>query len=97
MNELIISRSEKQGKHLYEQIYSHIKQEIVEGRMNTKEKLPSTRALSLYLQVSRSTVALAYDQLSAEGYIEAVPGSGYYVSKLDNLYQAAEGKITDIP
>lgn len=97
MNELIISLSEKQGKHLYEQIYSHIKQEIVEGRMNTKEKLPSTRALSLYLQVSRSTVALAYDQLSAEGYIEAVPGSGYYVSKLDNLYQAAEGKITDIP
>ena len=97
MNELIISLSDKEGKHLYEQIYSHIKQEIVEGRMNTKEKLPSTRALSLYLQVSRSTVALAYEQLLAEGYIEAVPGSGYYVSRLDNLYQNIERKATDIP
>ncbi len=90
MNELIISLSDKNGKHLYEQIYSHIKKEIVEGRMNTKEKLPSTRALSLYLQVSRSTVSLAYDQLLAEGYIEAVAGSGYYVSRLDNLYQNKE-------
>ena len=90
MNELIISLSDKEGKHLYEQIYSHIKKEIVEGRMNTKEKLPSTRALSLYLQVSRSTVSLAYEQLLAEGYIEAVKGSGYYVSRLDNLYQSAE-------
>ena len=88
MNELIISLSNRDGKHLYEQIYAHIKQEIVEGRMNTKEKLPSTRALSLYLQVSRSTVALAYEQLLAEGYVEAVPGSGYYVSRLDNLYQS---------
>ena len=87
MNELIISLSDKKGKHLYEQIYSHIKKEIVEGRMNTKEKLPSTRALSLYLQVSRSTVSLAYEQLLAEGYIEAVPGSGYFVSQLDDLYQ----------
>ena len=95
MNELIISLSDKEGKYLYEQIYSHIRQEIVEGRMRTKEKLPSTRALSLYLQVSRSTVALAYEQLSAEGYIEAVPGSGYYVSKLDNLYQGMEGKKTE--
>ena len=82
MNELIISLSDKDGKHLYEQIYSYIKKEIVEGRMNTKEKLPSTRALSLYLQVSRSTVSLAYDQLLAEGYIEAVQGSGYYVSEV---------------
>lgn len=95
MNELIISLSDKEGKHLYEQIYSHIRQEIVEGRMRTKEKLPSTRALSLYLQVSRSTVALAYEQLAAEGYIEAVPGSGYYVSELDNLYQGAEGKKSE--
>lgn len=90
MNELIISFSDKNGKPLYEQIYSHIKKEIVEGRMNTKEKLPSTRALSLYLQVSRSTVSLAYDQLLAEGYIESIAGSGYYVSRLDNLYQNTE-------
>ena len=87
MNELIISFTEKNEKHLYEQIYQHIKTEIVEGRMKKQEKLPSTRALSLYLQVSRSTVSLAYDQLLAEGYIESRPGSGYYVNTLENLYK----------
>ncbi len=96
MNELIISFSGKDGKHLYEQIYSHIKREIVEGRMKTKEKLPSTRALSLYLQVSRSTVSFAYDQLLAEGYIESIPGSGYYVCQLDNLYQNTKERTTTI-
>lgn len=96
MNELIISLSDKKGKHLYEQIYSYIKKEIVEGRMDKKEKLPSTRALSLYLQVSRSTVSLAYDQLLAEGYIEAIPGSGYYVSQLDNLYRNTVEKTVEV-
>ena len=89
MNELTIELSNDNGKHLYEQIYEYIKREIVEGRMLQNEKLPSTRALSLYLQVSRSTITLAYEQLLAEGYIEARQGSGYFVSKIDELYRVS--------
>ena len=88
MNELTIELSDNSDKHLYEQIYEYIKREIVQGRMKQNEKLPSTRALSLYLQISRSTVSLAYEQLLAEGYIEARQGSGYYVSKIDELYHS---------
>ena len=87
MNELTIELSDRNGKHLYEQIYEYIKREIVEGRMCQNDKLPSTRALSLYLQISRSTVSLAYEQLLAEGYIESRRSSGYYVSKIDELYR----------
>ena len=39
------------------------------------------------LSVSRSTVELAYDQLLAEGYIEAEPYRGYFVCDIEALYQ----------
>ncbi len=87
MNELTIELVHDNGVHLYEQIYEYIKREIVEGRMKPNEKLPSTRALSLYLQISRSTVMLSYDQLFAEGYIEARQGSGYYVAEIDGVFR----------
>ena len=54
------------GSHLYEQIYEHIKEEIRKGKLLYQEKLPSTRSLASYLQVSRSTVELAYEQLLSE-------------------------------
>lgn len=34
-----------------------------------------------YLQVSRSTVELAYDQLVSEGYIHAEPYRGYFACR----------------
>ena len=73
-------------KHLYVQIYEYIKSEIREGRLLKGEKLPSTRILANNLQVSRSTVDLAYEQLVSEGYLEARPGSGYYIGEVEGLY-----------
>ena len=74
------------GKHLYVQIYEYIKSEIRGGRLLQGEKLPSTRILAENLLVSRSTVDLAYEQLVSEGYLEARPGSGYYVGQVEELY-----------
>lgn len=74
-------------KRLYEQIYEHIKKEICEGKLLPGEKLPSTRMLADYLQVSRSTVDFAYEQLVSEGYIEAKPYRGYYACKIEELLQ----------
>ena len=87
MNELTISLQPKSGKPLYEQIYSYIKEDIQNGRMKSSEKLPSTRSLCKYLEVSRSTVELAYEQLLSEGYVKAVPYKGYYVTDIKGLYQ----------
>ena len=74
------------GKRLYVQIYEYIKSEIRGGRLLSGEKLPSTRILAGNLQVSRSTVDLAYEQLVSEGYLESRPGSGYYVGQVEELY-----------
>lgn len=89
MNELTINLNSKLNIPLYEQIYQYIKTDICAGRIPCGAKLPSTRALSEYLQVSRSTVELAYEQLLSEGYIESVPCKGFYVLELEGLYQQA--------
>lgn len=86
MNELTINLNEKLHIPLYEQIYRYIKDDICSYRIPCGQKLPSTRALSNYLEVSRSTVEMAYEQLLSEGYIETVPRKGYYVSDLEGLY-----------
>lgn len=87
MNELTINLLPKSEMPLYEQIYRYIKKDIQNGRMKSGEKLPSTRALCRYLDVSRSTVELAYEQLLSEGYLEAEPYRGYFVADVGGLYR----------
>ncbi len=84
MYELTIPFSEKEP--LYEQIYKYIKVQIRTKRLLAGTRLPSTRKLAEHLGVSRSTTQLAYDQLVAEGYLEARPCRGYFVAKLDTLF-----------
>lgn len=92
MNELTISLDSYSRIPLYEQIYEYIKTDIQSGRIPYGEKLPSTRSLSKHLEVSRSTVELAYEQLLSEGYIESVPYKGYFVAQIDELYQLKKRK-----
>lgn len=70
---------------LYEQIYEYIKNEIKNRNLPIHSKLPSTRNLALHLGISRNTVDMAYAQLVSEGYIEAVPKSGYYITEVTDL------------
>lgn len=94
----------RSSKTLYEQIYEYIREEIRAGRLLVDEKLPSARFLAQYLQVSRTTVDMAYGQLVAEGYLTARPKRGYFVAAVENLYtvetgfgaEKSEGKRTDI-
>ena len=87
---MMIPLSHDEKIPLYQQIYDHIRIEIMDGKIPQGEKLPSTRFLSSHLQVSRSTVELAYEQLVSEGYIEAQPYRGYYVSDLLDLKENSQ-------
>ncbi|UHC13756.1 PLP-dependent aminotransferase family protein [Methylobacterium currus] len=57
------------------QIGADLKAQIAQGVYPPGAALPSTRALAVELGVSRTTVTAAYDQLTAEGYIETRPGA----------------------
>lgn len=93
MNELTIALNLTSKVPLYEQIYHYIKNEIKKGILSHGDKLPSTRALSKYLEISRSTVELAYEQLLSEGYIESEPCRGYFVAQVEELYQLQKSKV----
>ena len=83
MNELTIELKAESKIPLYEQIYVFIKENIQSGRIVYREKLPSTRALAKHLEVSRSTVELAYEQLLSEGFIESEPCRGFFAAQIE--------------
>jgi GntR family transcriptional regulator/MocR family aminotransferase len=53
---------------------------IGNGQLRAGERLPSSRALAESLNLSRGTVSEAYDQLVAEGFLDARAGSGTRVA-----------------
>ena len=92
MYDMTIELRADSGRRLYEQIYDYIKTEIKEGKLLAGERLPSTRSLAEYLQVARSTVEYAYEQLLSEGYIESRPCRGYFVCAMEELFNMEETK-----
>jgi GntR family transcriptional regulator / MocR family aminotransferase len=65
---------------LFRQVYRHARSAILSRKLRSGAKLPSTRWLAAHLEISRSCVIEAYEQLLAEGYAEGKIGSGTFVS-----------------
>ena len=61
-------------------VYRALRQAIVDGRLPPGHRLPASRALATDLGVARNSVAAAYEQLVAEGYLTARVGSGTFVA-----------------
>ena len=87
----------KSKQPMYLQIYEYIKQEILAGHLQANEKLPSARGLAANLQVSRSTVDSAYEQLVAEGYVEAKEKRGYFVTSITYIQHFENTATTLLP
>jgi GntR family transcriptional regulator/MocR family aminotransferase len=68
------------GIPLHRQIYQRLRQAILDGLLRPGQRVPSTRALAVELEVSRLPVLTAYDQLLHEGYLQGRVGSGTFVS-----------------
>lgn len=85
---------------LYRQLYDALREAILEGRLGPGARLPSSRLLATELGVGRNTVLAAYDQLTAEGYLEGQVGAGTVVAatlpdsllQLDRQAQSAKPK-----
>jgi GntR family transcriptional regulator / MocR family aminotransferase len=61
-------------------IYRQLLDAILDGRLRSGERLPPSRELARRLDVARNTVAVAYERLLAEGFLDARVGDGTYVS-----------------
>lgn len=96
---MILIKIDKTNKQpLFQQVFEQLKQMIETGILRPNEKLPSTRKLAEMLDVHRTTIYRAYEELWAAGYIEATTGSYSRVrqSNLKNLPSAShENSIID--
>ncbi len=70
------------------EIYRQLRRAILDGRLPPGERLPPTRELARRLAVSRSTVTVAYDRLTGEGFLSARQGAGTFVSDHVAAYAA---------
>src|SRR5437660_872141 len=66
---------------LRKQLDDAIREAILRGTLPKRLRLPSTRFLAAELHVSRNIVVIGFEQLLAEGYIEAKTGAGTFVTK----------------
>ena len=76
-----ISINKKSNIPIYKQLYDSIRKSIISNQFAANNRLPSTRQLSNDLNISRSTVTAAYDQLIAEGYLHSIRGSGTLIAE----------------
>ena len=70
----------KSGTPIYDQIYTQIKSQIINGSLKEDEMLPSIRGLAKDLRISFITTKHAYDELEKEGFLYTVPGKGCFVA-----------------
>jgi GntR family transcriptional regulator/MocR family aminotransferase len=76
---IVIDRSK--GVPVYKQLEKRIIEEICRGRLSPGDALPGSRDLAAQLKINRKTVILAYDELSAQGWVASDPMRGTFVSK----------------
>ena len=65
---------------VYQQIATQIQGAISRGEVGPGDRLTAIRTLAAHLGVHRDTVALAYEHLASEGWVEARVGAGTFVS-----------------
>lgn len=75
---------------LYSHLYKSIKNDIVNGVLQSGYKLPSKRTFAKNLNISTITIENAYSQLMAEGYIYSIPKKGYFVSSLNDFIHVSD-------
>jgi GntR family transcriptional regulator / MocR family aminotransferase len=75
-SDLLLDLHAARGRGLRERLEHGLRSAIQEQRLLPGATLPPTRLLATELGISRSVVVEAYDNLAADGYLEARQGSG---------------------
>ena len=79
---------------MHRQLYTSLREMVLSGILPGGAQMPSSRALSVRLGVSRFTIVTAMDQLIAEGYLRTVSGSGTYVETIPNIPSSSPIAVT---
>src|SRR3954462_15804220 len=77
-----LEKNKKEG--LFEQAFLQLLTALHMGRVGAGDRLPSVRQTASRNRVNSKTVFAIYQRLNAEGYVSLRPGSGAYISRIDN-------------
>lgn len=77
--DIIISNID--GKPIYDQISTQIKEKIIKGELKAGDALPSMRYLAKELQISVITTKRAYEELERGGFIVTMTGKGSFIAE----------------
>ena len=83
--DLLVELDRSRPRGLRAQLERGLRQAIARGSLPPGTVLPPSRVLATELEVSRSLVVGAYEQLVIEGYLEARQGSGTQVRELSGI------------
>ncbi|MFM0738782.1 PLP-dependent aminotransferase family protein [Paraburkholderia xenovorans] len=76
-----IGALDRSAGQLGRQLAQSLRDAVRRGDLKPGEVLPSTRTLAASLQVARGTVVEAFEQLIAEGFLQAQPGAATRVAQ----------------
>src|ERR1700733_12094736 len=77
----LVLRPRPVGSSLFNWLCDELRRLIADRVLMGGAMLPSTRRLALAYGLARGTVVQVYEQLQAEGYLDATRGSGTRVSQ----------------
>ena len=77
---------------IYRQLDASLRRLILDGTLEPGQQLPSARELAKDLGISHITVKTVYEQIAAEGCVEAKTGAGIFVAQGLELEASREFK-----
>ena len=84
---VLISLNYRDARPIYLQIIEIYQEQIRTGILAFGDKLPSVRELASQLAINPNTIARAYRDLEAQGWVISIRGKGCFVSKVPALSQ----------
>ncbi len=91
----LIQLDRTRGIPLYKQIHQALREAILSGALAEGTRLPTERALARELEINRTTVMNAYNELASEGLVEGHVGRGTMVKR--SYYDADEQVEEEMP
>ena len=75
------------NKPIYLQILDYIKNELVSGKLEANQRLPSVRDLADELEVTPNTIQRVYRELEHDNFIYTERGTGSFVTQDMNIIE----------
>ena len=88
----LLSIDKSSATPVFVQLSNQLGQLIRVGTLSAGQRLPGTRQLAHLLTVNRQTIVAAYDEATAQGWLESRPGSGTFVA--GHLPEVVPQKLT---